>query len=116
MDFIQWVAHDIMWVKTREMRIHAKQQLEIHGRDADRTVQPILTSGKSATSVAQELGIDANTGCISLFLYPKRGSLHERVFFKVSILWGKFSSFGTAFFCSKEEKSAPVRPFDGIMD
>jgi len=29
----------------------------------ERTVQHILTSGKSATSVAEELGIDTNTVC-----------------------------------------------------
>jgi hypothetical protein len=29
MDFNQWVAHDVIWVETREMRNHAKQQLDV---------------------------------------------------------------------------------------
>lgn len=41
----------------------------------DRTVQHILMSGKSATSVAEELGIDTNTVCKWVREYRRKNNL-----------------------------------------
>jgi len=41
----------------------------------DRTVRHILTSGKSATSVAEELGIDVNTVCRWVREYRRKNNL-----------------------------------------
>lgn len=45
----------------------------------ERTVQHILSSGKSATSVGEELGIDANTVCKWVREYRRKNNLPSAI-------------------------------------